>query len=198
MRKFNVLKLAILMAIITLAVTNCKDTGKGTGNENGNGNEVPKSKITPSMLISLQESSQIIQQTMTVDKLDSIENKTTGKMRTIYESEEYIFQIALVQDANSVNNEVRDLEKNLYGLELIKVDNIGDRTAYLYNYVANIWMISVFRGDFFCNIGISYMPSLSPNHTREDEEVETAWRIDILKQAATLAIKNLDEILETK
>ena len=167
--------------------------------------------IKPSQLISRADAEILVGQSMSDYKIDTVEEEGPGSMRTIYISDEYMFQIAIMQDAlldenddmdklyidqggvRAFINNLRDSRvKNLFELETIPVEGIGDGGFLVDQNGLGFWAIELFKGDYFVNITITYDPPTT--HTRGEAE-ESAWRKEMLFEAGKLAIERLEAIL---
>ena len=205
------LGLVLLFAILLL--TACAKDGGNSGNSGGDSNssstKVTRAVIKPSQLISREDAGNIIGQSMTDDKIDSVEDEGPGSMRTVYISDEYIFQIAVEQDA-LLNAETDKLyiqnggvagaierltdarETNHFEQDIIPVEGIGDGGYLVDQNGLGVWSIELYKGDYLITMTITYNPPTE--HTRGEEE-EVAWRKEKLHEAGKLAVERLDSIV---
>ena len=144
-----------------------------------------------------------------VDITDHIPVYTT--LHSSYESDEYLFQIDLEQDAlldpeeddtyisaggvaGAIKRSINSHEVNYYDLETIKLEGIGD-TCYLYDMNGKgWWCIDIYYGDaYLMSMTISRHLIDGAAPSREGDE-ETEWRKEILAEAGKLAMERLEAL----
>ena len=214
----------ILTAILTLLLMLCllsgcslifPPSGENGGSEgedagdDNNAQEASKDVILASQLISAEDATVLIGQSMAVNS-DSPNPYTPFTDKAYYTSEGYSFDIWLTQEA--LHDKDSDLENDLVkgdwqsymkALEkaysnnkheeviIIETDAVQGASAYLQDGKAmGLWMLHIFCGDYKITLNLC-----NASLTHEDSAEERAWKQVTLEEMGNFAVKQLNEIL---
>jgi len=187
----NVVMIMACLAV-TVVFSNC-DSGNS-----GNSGSKKMDVIKASQLISKAEAEDILELNVTETEI----KKSYFTDEVAYRTAKFYFPIALWQESlhdktsdyeknllkNGWKSYLKDMEKNLSeGQEVV---NVGDGKAYLQD-AYGVLMIHIFYDDFLIQLSLINVP-----YTHEDTDDEAVWKRAKIKEAGTLAVKNLKSILK--
>ncbi|MGI6751578.1 MAG: hypothetical protein ACOX4U_03045 [Anaerovoracaceae bacterium] len=152
------------------------------------GEQVPADIIQPSSLISLNEAGEILKTELKAIEVDN--EMPGGALNCVYDSEDNLLQIFIRQNSlmKGLNKEFGGTENYFNGMVsfqkeespdfILEIENLGDEAYYMDLAETNRWSLHILKSGYVVEL------YLDGNGTKD-------WKLDILKEAGELAIKNL-------
>ena len=201
-----------LLALFLLSACDGGKSGNTGAGGTANTGSVPsqnttkagKRVIKASELISREDAAALLGQSMKDGEIPKRPFIDESK----YVSQNYFFSIALCQEAlrdknsdfeknllkNGWANYMKEMEKayskNYHKQNIIETGSIDGKSYLQDGGAMGLWSVHLFYGEYYILINLG-----NTSLSRKDGEAETAWKQGILKEAGTLAVGRLKEII---
>ncbi len=168
----------ICAAILLLGLFACSEPPANEGND----------VILPSSLISLDEAEEVFEEEFKAIEIDN--EMPGGALNCVYDSGDNLFQIFIRQDAlmtglnkefggaENYFNELVNFQKEDSPDFIIEVENLGDEAYYMDLAETNHWSLHIIKSGYVVELFL-------------DGSGTNDWKLDMLKDAGELAVKNL-------